>query len=304
MRDRSLCTPLCTPRCTLRRLAVILTLLAGLVAPWAAAQQATEAPAGVLEALPGVPQPWVRADRLAHVVGAEVVADESVLVLRTESVTLTLFDDSVDGTLAGRRAGETSLSAPAERRPDGWWLPLDAGAPFGLVRTGPRTVTDARGRVWTLQVRPPERTTSDDPRATVLRPALGAVAVEIVSEPNEIGESDEAVWATDLALVPLLAPELRTVVDGALADAGSARALLIIATSRTPGASLEGISLSAGGRELVATGARHETLAGSADDVGPGSPWIAVAWLPTGTRLDLPLTIGWQGAAVEVTFRR
>lgn len=293
-------TSLCTP-CLL---AAILTLLVGLGASWTSAQQETDATAGVLLALPGAPQPWVRADRLAHVVGAEVVADGSVLVLRTEGVTLTLFDGSVDGTAAGLRAGETSLSAPAERRPDGWWLPLDAGAPFGLVRTGPRTVKDARGRVWTLHVQPPERTASDDPRATVLRPAAGAVAVEIVSEPDEDGVSDVAVWATDLALVPLLAPELRTVVDEALAEAGAARALLIIGTSRTAGASLEGISLSASGRELLATGARHETLAGSADAVGPGAPWIAVAWLPTGTRLDLPLTIRWHGAAVEVTFRR
>lgn len=290
--------------CPQRLLAAVLTLVVGLAATWAGAQPPSEATAGVLEALPGVPQPWVRAGALARVVGAEVVAGDAVLVLRTGRVTLTLFDGSVDGTLAGERAGEASLSAPAERRPDGWWLPLDAGAPFGLVRTGPSRVRDAGGRAWTLIVRPPARTTSDDPRATVLRPARGVVAVEIVSEPGEDGASDQAVWATDLALVPLLAPELRTVVDGALADAGAARALLIVGTSRTPGASLEGIALSVAGRELLATGARHETLAGSAASVGPDAPWIAVAWLPTGARLDLPLTIHWQGAAVEAIFRR
>jgi len=59
-----------------------------------------------------------------------------------------------------------------------------------------------------------------------------------------------------------------------------------------------------GDRELLAKGARHETLAGDADAVAPDAPWIALAWLPAGTRLDLPLTIVWQGAAVEVTFRK
>lgn len=296
MRDRS--------RCTVRPHALIMTMLA-LVA-WApvSAQSGAETAAGVLVALPGVPQPWVRAEELAHVVGAEVVADRSVLVLRTERAVLTLFDGSADARVAGEQAGATALSVPAERRADGWWLPLDAGAPLGLIRTGPRSLEDARGRTWTLEVRPPVRTVGDDPRATLLQPAPGVVAVEIVSEPGADGAAEHAVWLTDLALVPLLAPELRAVVDDALADAGASRALLIVGTSRTPGASLEGISLMDGERELLAAGARHETLAGDADAVGPDAPWIAVAWLPTGTRLDLPLTIRWQGAAVEVTFRR
>ncbi len=296
MRDRS--------RRTGRPHALIVTLLALLAWGPGSAQPPAETAAGVLVALPGAPQPWVRAEELARVVGAEVVADGSVLVLRTERAVLTLFDGSVDGTVAGVRAGETSLSVPPERRADGWWLPLDAGAPFGLIRTGPRSLEDARGRAWRLDVRPPARTVGDDPRATVLQPAPGVVAVEIVSAPGADGAADQAVWATDLALVPLLAPELRTVVDGALADAGASRALLIVGTSRTPGASLEGISLMDGERELLAPGARHETLAGDADAVGPDAPWIAVVWLPTGTRLDLPLTIRWQGAAAEVTFRR
>ena len=297
MRDRS--------RFTVRPFVVIATLLA-LLAWWAptSAQSRAQTTAGVLVARPGAPQPWVRAEELARVVGAEVVTDGSVLVLRTERAALTLFDGSADGTLAGPRAGATSLSVPAEHRADGWWLPLDAGAPFGLIRTGPKRLEDARGRAWTLEVRPPVRTVGDDPRATLLQPVAGVVAVEFVSEPGADGTAATAVWLTDLALVPLLAPELRAVVDGALADAGAARALLIVGTSRTSGASLEGISLMDGERELLATGARHETLAGHADAVGPDAPWIAVAWLPTGTRLDLPLTIRWQGASVEVTFRR
>ena len=296
MRDRS--------RCTVRPLVVIVTLLALLAWTGASAQSGPETTAGALMALPGAPQPWVRAEELARVVGAEVFADGSVLVLRTERDVLTLFDGSVDGTVAGARAGETSLSAPAERRGDGWWLPLDAGAPFGLVRTGPRALQDGQGRTWTLDVRPPVRTAGDDPRVTLLQPAPGVVAVEIVSEPGAEGSSDHAIWLTELALVPLLAPDLRAVVDDALADAGASRALLIVGTSRTPGASLEGVSLMDGERELLAPGARHETLAGHADAVGPDAPWIALAWLPTGTRLDLPLTIVWQGAAVEVTFRK
>ena len=285
-------------------LAVIVTFLALLAWTPASAQSATETTAGVLVALPGAPQPWVRAEELGRVVGAEVFADASVLVLRTERAVLTLFDGSADGTLAGERAGETALSVPAERRADGWWLPLDAGAPFGLIRTGPRTLHDAQGRAWTLDVRPPVRTVGDDPRATLLQPAPGVVAVEIVSEPGADGVADRAIWLTDLALVPLLAPDLRAVVDDALADAGASRALLIVGTSRTAGATLEGIALMDGDRELLAKGARHETLAGDADAVAPDAPWIALAWLPAGTRLDLPLTIVWQGAAVEVTFRK
>jgi hypothetical protein len=70
------------------------------------------------------------------------------------------------------------------------------------------------------------------------------------------------------------------------------------------GATFDGIEVSSGGGRLVAKGARHDTLAGRADSVGPDAPWIAVVWLPPGTRLDLPLRIEWEGVAAEVVLRR
>jgi len=282
-------------------LAVALTI--GSVLASASAQGA-HAYVGVLAAEVGSPQPWVRADELARLLGAERVEQDGMLVLRTARLAVTMFDGSADALLAGKGSVETSLSAPAERRADGWWLPLDAGAPFGLRRTGEEVLQDASGRRWRLQIEAPPRTVAPEPRATVLRPAAGFVAVEIVSPPDAGGSSERAVWIADLALVPLLRPELREVVDASLTDAGAQRALLLIGTSQRPGASLQGVAVTASGRQLLAAGARHDTLVGSSTSVGPSEPWIAVVWLPPGTRLDAPLVLRWEGAEVEVTLRR
>ncbi len=285
------------------RLRALALALAALLA-WAGAQ-APPARAGVLEAEAADPQPMVRAADLARLLGVEKVVDGDTLVLRGEGVVLTVFAGSADGYLSGRATSESTLSAPVERRGQAWWLPLDAGAPFGLVRTGPDTVRDAGGRAWALRVRPPARVAApDDPRASVLRPAPGAVAVELRSAETGPDGALRAAWLSDLALLPLLAPETRKVVDAALADAGSARALLLVVTARSAGARAEGVAIEVDRRTLVAAGARHDTLAGSAEAIAPGEPWIALVWLPVGTRLDAPLTVRWEGAAVEVVFRR
>lgn len=255
----------------------------------------------VLAAEAGDPQPWVRAEDLARLVGASLDGRDGRLVLRTADTTLTVFVGSADALIAGDAATEAALSAPVRVTGGEWWLPLDAGAPFGIRQAAPGTVVDAEGRSWTLDVAPPAAAASDDPRARVLRPAAGVVALELRDAPDS--SADRAVWIADLALVPLARPELRALVDDALRDAGAARALLIIATSRRDGARFEGISVASGDRELVPVGARHDTLVGVASSVGPGAPWIAVVWLPPGTRLDLPLRIAWEGAAVEVVLR-
>jgi hypothetical protein len=281
-------------------LRALLVVAAALLA--AAAGQAP--PARVLAAEAAEPQPRVRAADLARLLGAELQASGDGLVLRAEGVVLTGFHGSADVLLGGTAAGEASLSAPVERRGDGWWLPLDAGAPFGLTRTGPTTLVDPRGRAWTLRVRPPAGQPGRPPvRARVVRPAPGAVAVELRSDAGP-AHAARVAWLTDLGLLPLLAPEAREAVDAALAEAGASRALLLVVTSRTPGARAEGVALEADGRELLAAGERHVTLAGTADAVGPEAPWLALVWLPAGTRLDRPLLVRWEGAEAEVTFRR
>jgi hypothetical protein len=261
-------------------------------------------PARVLEAEAAEPQPRVRASDLARLLGAELQTSGEGLVLRAEGVVLTAFAGSSDVLVGGTSAGEASLSAPAERRDDGWWLPLDAGAAFGLVRSGPASLLDPRGRAWTLRVRPPARAEGVAPvRARLLRSAPGAVAVELRSEAGP-DPAERVAWLTDLGLLPLLAPDAREAVDAALSEAGAARALLLVVTSRTPGGRAEGVALAADGRELLAAGDRHVTLAGSAEAIGPETPWLALVWLPAGTRLDRPLVVRWEGAEVEVTFRR
>jgi hypothetical protein len=261
-------------------------------------------PARLLEAEAAEPQPWVRATELARLLGAELQTSAEGLVLRADGVVLTAFAGSADVLVGGATVGEASLSAPVERRGDGWWLPLDAGAPFGLVRSGPATLVDPRGRTWTLRVRPPARDDGVAPvRARLLRSAPGAVAVELRSEAGP-DPAERVAWLTDLGLLPLLAPDAREAVDAALAEAGAARALLLVVTSQAPGARAEGVALEAEGRVLLAAGERHVTLAGSAAAIGPQAPWLALVWLPAGTRLDRPLVVRWEGAEAEVTFRR
>lgn len=293
------------------RIAVLLAVL--VVAGGVLAQDAgSEAPgreaagaAGVLRAEAAVPQPLVRAGELARVLGAELTQDGGMLVLRGDGTVLTAFDGSPDVYLSDAAAGEEALSAPAELRDDGWWLPLDAGAPFGLVRTGSDTVTDARGRTWTLRVRSAAAARSDGRRrATVLRPREGAVAVELRSAESGPAGATRVAWLADLGLLSLSAPELRATVDAALSDAAGARALLLVVTSQRPGGRAEGVAVDTETGPLLGAGARHETLAGSPDAIGPDAPWIAVVWLPEGTRLDRPLTVRWEGAEAEVTFRR
>lgn len=288
-----------------RLVAAAVRLAAALVVATATAWAQGPAPVGVLEAEAADPQPRVRASDLARVVGAEAIGDGDTLVLRGRDATLTVFAGSSDVYLTGIEVPETALSAPAQRRADGWWLPLDAGAPFGLVRTGADTVRDGAGRDWILTVRAPRDDASPGSvRARVLRPAPGAVAVELRSEETGPDGAERAAWLADLALLPLLAPEARLAVDEALAEAGSARALLLVVTSLRAGARAEGVAIAADGRELRAAGERHDTLAGDPAAIAPGEPWIAVVWLPVGTRLDRPLDVAWEGARVEVTFRR
>jgi hypothetical protein len=286
-----------------RLLAAALVLAAGVAGSTSWAQG--PGPVGVLEAEAADPQPRVRATELARVLGVEATGAGDTLVLRGRDAILTAFAGSPDVLLTGVEAQETALSAPAERRADGWWLPLDAGAPFGLVRTGADTVRDGAGRDWILSVRAPREVASPGSvRASVLRPAPGAVAVELRSEESGPDGAERAAWLADLALLPLLAPEAREAVDAALAEAGAARALLLVVTSLRSGARAEGVVVTADGRELLAAGERHATLAGDPDAIGPGEPWIAVVWLPAGTRLDRPLVVAWEGARAEVTFRR
>jgi hypothetical protein len=264
---------------------------------WAAAQ----ADGGVLTARAGDPQPWLRAADAAPVVGASLEEGEDLLALRTDATTLTVFLGSAEALLAGDGAGEVALSAPVRRDDDGWWLPLDALAPFGVRRAGDVLVAPD-GRRWTLDVAPPPEATLGDARARLLRSAPGVRALELR---DAVGaDATKAVWIADLALVPLLRPELRPLIDDALREAGEARALLLVATARAGGTTFDGIEVSAGGARLVAPGARHDTLAGRADAVGPDAPWIAVVWLPPGTRLDLPLRIAWDGVVAEVVLRR
>jgi hypothetical protein len=136
----------------------------------------------------------------------------------------------------------------------------------------------------------------------LLQPAPGVRALEFRDATGP--EAGRAVWIAELTLVPLLRPELRARVDEALREAGEARALLLVATARRDGATFDGIEVSSAGGRLVAEGARHDTLAGRADAVGPDAPWVAVVWLPPGTRLDLPLRIAWEGVEAEVVLQR
>lgn len=275
-----------------------MTVVAAGIAGHAVAQ----APDDVLEVRAGEPQPLIRAHDLAQLVGASIGEEGDVLVLRTADVALTVFVDSADVVVADGRPVETALSAPARREDGTWWLPLDAGAPFGLQRRSDDRIVNAHGETWRLLVVRPAAA-APDPRVTVLEPAPGVIALEVRDQATSADSSERAVWIADLALVPLLAPELRGVVDAALREAGASRALVLVATSRTPGASFEGITVDVEGRRLVEAGARHVTLSGQADDVGPQTPWIAVVWLPPGTRLDRPLRIGWEGASADVTLR-
>ena len=279
------------------RALALLTLGLVWVASWAPAQASD----GVVPAEAGDPQPWLRAVDAARVVGASLEEGEELLALRTGDTTLTVFLGSPEALLAGAVAGEVALSAPVRRDADGWWLPLDALAPFGARRAGD-VLIGPDGRRWTLAVAPPPEVTVGDARARLLRPAPGVRAVELR---DAVGaDATKAVWIADLALVPLLRPELRPLIDEALREVGEARALLLVATARVEGTTFDGIEVAAGGGRLVAPGARHDTLAGRADAVGPDAPWIAVVWLPPGTRLDLPLRIAWEGVAAEVVLRR
>jgi hypothetical protein len=258
----------------------------------------------VLDAEAADPQPLVAAEDLARLLGVELQASGETLVLRGGGVVLTAFAGSAEVVVGGAGAGEGSLSAPVEKRVDGWWLPLDAGDPFGLARTGPATLTGPGGRSWRLRVRPPPAAPSRPAvRARILRPSPGAVAVELRSA-DGADAAERVAWLTDLALVPLIAPEVREAVDAALAEAGATRALLLVVTARTDGSRTEGVSIDADGRELLSSGERHVTLAGDAESIGPQAPWVALVWLPPGTRLDRPLTVRWEGALVEVAFRR
>ncbi|MDZ7801357.1 MAG: hypothetical protein U5K81_11270 [Trueperaceae bacterium] len=258
---------------------------------------------GVLDAEAATPQPRVRARDLARVLGAERGGEAGVLVLRREGVTLTMFDGSSDAIIGGGGAEQATLSAPARRREDGWWLPLDAGAPFGLVRTGPNAVRTADGRRWRLRVRePPAAATSS--RARVVRAAAGASAVEIVSDGPQGQPEAVSLWVTDLALAALVVPEARAELDAAMAEVGASRGLLGVVTSRVPGARAEGPTVVVEGEVRVEAGARLQTLAGRRDAIGPAQPWTFVLWLPAGTRLDGPITVAWRDERADVVFRR
>lgn len=289
------------PRAASIAVAAFLCVTLTAVAPSAVRAHA-EVVAGVLPAVAADPEPRVGAEALARVLGASLYAEDGVLVLRVDGRALTLFAGSTDVTLAGAAASQESLSAPVLHDTDGWWLPLDAGAPLGLVRTDEHHVRGPDGRVWRLEVASPA-VTAASARAEIVQAAPGVRGLQMFAPARSGQEDGVALWVSDLALAPLLVPGARAALDAALADAGSSRALLLIATALEDGSELQGPAVHGDSRQLLAPGERVETLAGSADAVGPDRPWIALAWLPAGVRLDLPLRVVWGGSEVEIAFR-
>ncbi|MEX2502567.1 MAG: hypothetical protein WD336_09340 [Trueperaceae bacterium] len=281
-------------------------LLIAMLLAWGAAQAQPASDgdvAGTVTVMDGDPQPWIRAADLARLLGAEWVVDGETVVLRADGAVLTGWIGSPDITFSGRPAGERSLSAPIRRDADGVWFPLDAAGAFGAARVADDRLVAPSGRAFALRIAPAARVRTD-PGATLLRPAPGTVAVELLSPGGDGAPDVLAAWVTDLTMAPLLAPWARAAVDAALADAGSARALLLVVTSLRPEQRHPGLSLRPDGMAATDPGARHETLLGSPDAIGPDAPWVAVVWLPTGARLDQPIEIRARATRATVTFRR
>ncbi len=276
--------------------------------PSAEAASAAGPVAGTLAVTEADPQPWIALSDLARLLGAERVVSGDTVVLRADGVVVTAQVGSPDATVAGDLppglAGERALSAPLRRSGDEVLVPLDVAGLFGADRVGDERLRDPSGRLWALRIEPAARVRTD-PGADLLHPAPGVVAVELRT-PSDGGVPEAlAAWAVDLVMAPLVAPWTRAAVDAAAREAGDARALLLVVTSTEPEQRHPGLSLRPDGAEAwTEAGARHETIAGAQDAIGPEAPWVAVVWLPTGARLDRPLELAAGTVRATVTFRR
>lgn len=267
---------------------------------------------------------YVSAPTLARALGGHLRDGGDVLTVQAgDGGMLTVFAGDAEAVWSAPGAGvpEQALSAPAVRRDDGWWLPIDAAALLGMApepgsaRLAPQGASGAReavaaawrapdGRVWHLRVAEP-RPPPAPPRAERVELTGGVSAVRLYGDGGGGGPEALSLMLLDLELLALAEPTQRARLDAALAPLRGRRALAALATALEPAElGLDRFTLSQDGRELQIAPHRWQTLEGDPARIAPDAPWWGVLWLPEGLRLDRPIVVRWREVEVEVRFRR
>lgn len=269
---------------------------------------------------------YVRAESVARALGDIVTEGEGSLTWRTGAGVLTVFDGSPDATLhpAGGSARELALSAPARRLDDGWYLPLDAYEAIGLRFEG-EALRAPDGRAWALAPPPPPAVAPTGGASEVVDLGHGVVALRFYAPAGPLPDDGSAdapgapgaaahgagddpaisLLVADLDLLPLVVPDARAAVDGALDGVGEDKPLLLLVTATAPGPWQATLRFAQGERQLeVRYPYRMRLLFGDAARVAPGAPAAALVLLPPWFTLYRPIEVVWQGLQAEVTFRR
>lgn len=235
--------------------------------------------------------------------GWSVSVSAGSITVRTETGILTAFADSPDALW--QRSGEAEaatvpLSMPPRHTAAGWFVPEDmlqvldveleneaVTVPGGLARLAfPTTATVGDG-------------------FEVARLGSGMVALRFFGS-GSAGSDTVSLLLSDLALLALVVPEQREVLDRLLVEGPLAddHPLLVTVTAVAPADWDPAFVFEQGDiRFEIRHPFRFQIVSGSSERVTPEAPAVGVALLPARFSLEQPLIVRWGGVTAEVTFR-
>ena len=262
-----------------------------------------ESPEAAIPALRSAGQTLIDLTALARRYGWSASDGGDALTLRTDAGILTVFDGAPDVLWQAAdqaNAADVPLSTPPQRSGAAWFVPEDLLQVLGIDLEGDRVPVP--GGMAPLAL-PPAATAGDGYELAPL--GAGTVGLRLF-EAGAAGPDTLSLLLSDLALLALVVPEQRQVLDAVLIDGPLAdgHPLLVTATALAPTPWVASLVFEQGALRFEAKHPfRFQMVAGSPEHVAPGAPAIGVILLPERFSLEEPLVVRWRERAVEVTFR-
>ena len=260
---------------------------------------------------PNVPVPAMRSagsvlvdlTELARRYGWSASDSGDSLTLRTDAGILTVFASSPDALwqAAGRAsAADVPLSTPPQRSGGAWFVPEDLLQVLGVGLDGDRVQVPGGAAGLAL---PPSTSMGDGYELAPL--GAGTVGLRFF-EAGAAGSDTLSLLLSDLALLALVVPEQRQVLDAVLVDGPLAdgHPLLVTVTALAPTPWDASLVFEQGDRRFEATHPfRFQLVTGSPERVASDAPAVGVILLPERFSLEEPLVVRWGERSAEVTFR-
>jgi len=267
---------------------------------WAGAQGLETEPIAAMRAADRI---LVDLTALSQRYGWSVSVFDGSITVRTGTGILTVFADSPDALW--QRAGDVEpatvpLSMPPRETDAGWFVPEDMLQVLDIEVVN--EAVSVPGGLAPLSF-PPTATVGDG--FEVARLGSGMIALRFFGS-GTAGSDTVSLLLSDLALLALVVPEQRDVLDRLLVDGPLANdhPLLVTVTAVAPADWEPAFVFEQGDiRFEVRYPFRVQVVSGSFERVTPDAPAVGVVLLPARFSLDRPMTVRWSGVTAEVTFR-